>query len=272
MHINETCSKAFRKLAVLRSVKLLHRNTLDILYKLTVRSIIDYGLVIFGSTLKLSDLDRLEKLQYCAAKICTGALHLTSKEKLNKEMGWESIKTRIDFLGLSLFHKIHLGETRPLIKTYFTKFNIKPNSRQNGGYRLHKNYGVKFSNSFFPYFTRKWNNLPSSIRSLDLADFKSRLKTDLKPVKVKYLAYGSKLANKLHTRLRVGRSFLNSDSFLIGKTQSPECLCHERNETTLHYLTKCFLYTVERQVLSEQVMQYLPNFNQLSQANKVEIL
>ena len=149
LHINETCNKALKKLAVLRSVKLLHRNTLDILYKLTVRSIIDYGLVIFGSTLKLSDLERLEKLQYCAAKICTGALHLTSRDKLNKEMGWGSIKTRIDFLGLSLFHKIHLGETRPLIKTYTTKYSVKPNSRQDGGYRLHKNYGVKFSNSFF---------------------------------------------------------------------------------------------------------------------------
>ena len=129
-----------------------------------------------------------------------------------------------------------------------------------------------FSNSFFPYFTRKWNSLPRSIKSLDLADFKIHLKADFKPVKVRYFAYGSKLANKLHTRLRVDRTFLNSDSYLIGKSKSPECLCHEKNETITHYLIKCFLYTVERQVLVEQVTQYLPNFPQMSISKKVDIL
>ena len=272
LHINETCSKAHKKLAVLRSVRLLHRNTLDILYKLTVRSIIDYGLTVFGSTLKQSDLDRLERLQYSAGKICTGALHLTSKEKLNLEMGWESIKTRIDFLGLSLFHKIHVGETRPLIKTYMTDYIVKPNSKLNATYKLHPNYGVKFSNSFFPYFTKKWNSLPRSIKFLDLPEFKSALKTELKPTKIKYFAYGGKLPNKLITRLRVGRSFLNGHSFCIGKSESPSCLCHEKNETVLHYLLFCFLYTFERQVSFDQVTQYLPNFLRLSQSKKVDFL
>ena len=68
----------------------------------------DYGLMVYGTTLKLSDLNRLEQIQYKAGKIVSGALHLSSKEKLNQELGWESIKTRIDFLGLSLFHKIDI--------------------------------------------------------------------------------------------------------------------------------------------------------------------
>merc|ERR1712082_526646 len=115
LHVHETCIKAYRKLSVLRSVKLLQRNTLDLLFKLTIRSIIDYGLVVLGTTLKLNDLKRLEQIQYRASKLVTGALHLTSAEKINKELGWESIKTRIDFLGLSLFHKINTDETRPLL-------------------------------------------------------------------------------------------------------------------------------------------------------------
>ena len=107
-HIHETCIKAYRKLSVLRSVRLLHRNTLDMLYKLTtgIRSVLDCGLVIFGTTLNQADLNRLERVQYRAAKLVTGALHLTSMEKLNKELDWETIRTkfRVDFLGLSLFH------------------------------------------------------------------------------------------------------------------------------------------------------------------------
>ena len=251
---------------------MLLRNTLDILYKLTVRSIIDYGLTIFGTTLKQSDLDRLERLQYSAAKICTGALHLTSKEKLNIELGWESIKTRIDFLGLCFFQKIHVGETRPLVTTYMTEYNANPNSRQKGTYSLHPNYGVKFTNSFFPYFTKKWNCLPRSIRFLSLPDFKATLKIQLKPAKVKYFAYGGKLPNKLLTRLRVGKSHLNCHSFITGKSESPACLCYEKNETVLHYLLFCFLYTVERQVLFDQVAQYLPNFLRFPQSKKVDIL
>ena len=83
--MQQTLTKAYRKLSVLRSVKLLHRNTLDLLYKLTIRSVLDYGLMVYGTTLKLSDLCRLEQIQYKAGKIVSGALHLSSKEKLNQD-------------------------------------------------------------------------------------------------------------------------------------------------------------------------------------------
>jgi hypothetical protein len=85
-HVHEVCLKANKKLSVLRSVKLLSRQT-----KLTVRSIIDYGL-----PLKQTEISRLENIQYRAAKLVTGAFHFTSKDKLNIELGWESIPKRAD--------------------------------------------------------------------------------------------------------------------------------------------------------------------------------
>ena len=97
LQVHETCMSGYRKLAVLRSVKLLQRNTLDLLYKLTIRSIIDYGHVVYGTSLKVSDLKRYEQIQYRAGNLITGAFHLTSADKINIELGWESIKTRIDF-------------------------------------------------------------------------------------------------------------------------------------------------------------------------------
>ena len=66
----------------------------DLLYKLTVRSVIDYALPVYYKTLKQTELSRLESLQYRAAQIVTGALHFTSKEKLNNELGWETINER----------------------------------------------------------------------------------------------------------------------------------------------------------------------------------
>ena len=43
LQVKQVCLKANRQLSVLRSVKLLNRKTLDLLYKLTVRSVIDYA-------------------------------------------------------------------------------------------------------------------------------------------------------------------------------------------------------------------------------------
>ena len=125
--------------------------------------------------MKTSDLARLEKLQYQAAKICTGALHLTSKDKLNDELAWTSIKTRIDLLGLCLFQKIHNCESRPLIVSCMTRYNMNSNTRQFGRYPHHPMYGVAFQKSFFPYFTKKWNELPISIRGLPIYEFKMYL-------------------------------------------------------------------------------------------------
>ena len=64
---------------------------MDLLYKITVRSVIDYALPVYYKSLKLTDIARLENIQYRAAKIVTGANHFTSKVKLNCELGWESI-------------------------------------------------------------------------------------------------------------------------------------------------------------------------------------
>ena len=116
VQVQEVCLKANRKLSVLRSVKLLSRQTLDVLYKICVRSVIDYGLPVYCKNLKQTEISRLEQLQYRAAKIVCGALHLTSRDKLNKELGWESISERGNFLSINIFHKIHLCETRSLVR------------------------------------------------------------------------------------------------------------------------------------------------------------
>ena len=244
-------------MAVLRSVSFLTRRTL----------------IVWGTTLKQGDLDRLENIQYRAAKLVTGALHLTSREKLNSELGWETIKTRIDYLGLCLFQKINLAETRPLVQSCMTAKNFgDKKSKQFGHYKKHPNFGVGFSKSFFPYFTNKWNSLSRSTKNHDLIDFKNELKSQLKPTKNKFYEFGSKLGNKLITRLRVGRSYLNSHSYAVGKSESPSCLCHEKQETTRHYLLHCFLYVIERQQLFDQVKEIVKKFEKLPQYKQEQIL
>jgi hypothetical protein len=231
------CMKANMKLSILRSVKFLSRKTLDIFYKLTVRSVFDYGLVIFFNSLKQTEIAKLNRLQYRAAKLCCGALHLTSQAKLEADLGWESLSARSDFLGLSLFHKIHINQTRPLIRKCMPEIYQKSfNTRSNDLYKPFPQLGTKFSKSFFPYFTKLYNKLDPSLRSeLDLGNFKSRLKLIFKPKKNKHWNCGSKLGNSLLTRLRVGRSDLNLHKFTLNLVDSDLCsLCLTRESLT-HY-------------------------------------
>ena len=50
--------KASRKLSVLRRVKNLQKSTLDILYKTTARSVIDFGWFIYYNSLNQTDIKK----------------------------------------------------------------------------------------------------------------------------------------------------------------------------------------------------------------------
>ena len=145
--------------------------------------------------------------------------------------------------------------------------------RQFGKYQQYPNYGSKFNNSFFPYFSKKWDGLKNSLKNTVIfTEYKQKLKHIFKPIRYRHYSYGSRLGNKLWTRLRLGTTYLNSHNFAIQKTKSPSCMCHFNNETPTHYLLDCFLYTVERQLLFDQVSQLVTNFFQLPKFKKMEIL
>ena len=121
-------------------------------------------------------------------------------------------------LGFTTYHKIHYNLTRPLIRTCMTdNDNRLLNLQNNGNKRLrHPYYSAKHAKSFSPYFTKLWNDLPGNLRHVDLTEFKSRLKLIYNPTKCKFYSYGCKQGNKLLTRLRLERSFLNANSFSLG--------------------------------------------------------
>ena len=120
------------------------------LYKITVRSVIDYGIFVYYQTLTLLQKNKLDKIQYSSAKRLSGTLHYTSREKLEKELGWESIRDRADNLGLTLFYKIHYNVTRPLVKCWMPSIrNTNTALRSNTVYIETSFKGLKYRKSFF---------------------------------------------------------------------------------------------------------------------------
>ena len=266
--------RANGKLAVLRSVKFLDRATLDLLYKITIRSVIEYGMIIFYHNLTQCQKKRLSQVQYRAAKLVTGALHFTSQVKLEKDLSWESLERRANFLGLCVFHKIAIGETRPLIRKCMPAGQSKfVNTRSVRAFCEFKFVNMGFSNSFFPFFTKLYNTLDPEIQKMmNMVDFKERLKKDYKDKKNKHFSRGiSKWSNSLHSQLRLNQSYLNAHGFAINLKDSDLCLC-SRSETTSHFFLSCFLYQEERKVMFSSIARYLPRFESFSNMKKLDII
>ena len=75
----------------------------------------------------------------------------------------------------------------------------------------------------------------------------------MKPDKTKHFCKGPKYSNTLLTRIRVGRSDLNLHKFSDGLIEKPECICHAKEKSTLHFFLDFFLYAAERQTLFDLV-------------------
>ena len=145
------------------------------------------------------------------------------------------------------------------------------NLRSKGSYIPFKSSGSNFSLSFFPYHTKLWNSLKKNIKALNITDFKNYTNT-MKPTRYKHFQKGNKYTNSLLTRIRVGRSQLNQHTFSLGQIDSPECMCHHREESPMHYFLDCFLYLQERQAMLQLFEHYIPNFNLFSKKQKLQVI
>ena len=132
----------------------------------------------------------------------------------------------------------------------------------------------QYSLSFYPYFTKFWNNTHNTLQSeRDLIEYKCKLKNMYKHPKYKIYYRGlTKRGSSLMTHLRVGRSVLNDHAFPLGFSSSPQCLCHSPRESPGHIILNCFLYSRERLTLMGKVENIIPKFCRFTEKRKMEIL
>ena len=107
-HIKVLIDKASKGISVIRKLRYqVPRDSLVSLYKCFIRSILEYGDVIYDQPSNSSFSNKIESIQYNAALAITGAIRGTSKDKLYKELGFEYLSSRRWFKRLCLFHKIY---------------------------------------------------------------------------------------------------------------------------------------------------------------------
>ena len=107
--IKEKISKANKDIGVIKKLNnTLPRKALLTLYKSFVRPHLDYGDIIYDQPNNESFCNIFETVQYNAALAITGSSQGTSKVKLYKEVGLESLKSRRWFRRLCCFYKSKL--------------------------------------------------------------------------------------------------------------------------------------------------------------------
>ena len=106
-HINEKISKAQKGISVIKKLyNILPRNVLLTIYKSFVRPHLDYGDIVYDQLNNQSFCNKVEVFQYDAALAIANAIKGTSRMKLCKELGIESLIFCQWFRHICTFYKV----------------------------------------------------------------------------------------------------------------------------------------------------------------------
>ena len=154
----------------------LPRKTLNELYKLYVRPHLDYGDVIYYIPSKKCDftnsytlnkyMEKLESVQYSAARAITGAWQGTSRKKLLEELGWETLDLRRWSRRFVLFYEIVNNITPAYTRDPIPHLHELPYS-----FRARAAIGQiytrtdKYKSTFYPHCLAEWENIDPETRN-----------------------------------------------------------------------------------------------------------
>ena len=179
-HINSIALKASKRLNIISYFKFkLDRKTLEQMYLLFVRPIMEYAAVVWAGA-HGSDLMKLDNIQVDAMRIVTGCTRRSNIANLYKECVCEGLHQRRDIHILKMIFKIQ-NNLAPQYLRNILPARIKdtvPYPVRNSKNFVKLNCRLKcFKQSFMPYGTELWNDLPLEIRNIStLSGFSKALK------------------------------------------------------------------------------------------------
>jgi hypothetical protein len=262
-HIKQVVDKATRRLGIMRTLKYkLDRLSLERIYMAFVRPILEYGDIVWDSSLQ--SLDPLEAIQRNAARIVTGATAKCSTKGLYDETAWEPLADRRKLHRTSLYYNIVNGKAPSYL---IDNLPGQIHDRTDYPLRNRQNRDVpharlnKYANSFFPAATRAWNSLTDDLKlAPSLNCLKARHKKRRpKPNPLYY--FGPRLETCIHARMRINNSPLKAHLYNdLNVIDSPLCPCGSGAEENVeHYFFHCQLFNAERAQLENNLLPYVIN-------------
>ena len=199
-HLNEKIIKAKKNIGIIKHLfDFLPRKTLDQMYKVLVRSHLDYCDIIYHipsiqtqSGVTLTDLmEKLEKIQYRAALAVTGAWQGSTRSKLYEELGWESLSERRWSRRILQIHKIVSNMTPSYLKAKFPRHR-RPLYNHNNNNTFHdiRCRSSRYMSSFFPDAISSWKNVITHFDNIPSINIiKNHIVSLIRPMKKTYLVY-----------------------------------------------------------------------------------
>ena len=112
-------------------------------------------------------LQKIETIQYRAARIVTGAWYGTDKNKLYDNLGWESLEDRRTMRKLCVLHTTIENKYPRYLSAIVEKQQHLATVRQREDRVLRPFVcGLQFRQTFFPSTISDWNNLSPEIRKI----------------------------------------------------------------------------------------------------------
>ena len=232
--INEKIKKTTKGTNVIRKMNLsLPRSSLLTIYKSFVRPSLDYGSVIYDQPDNSNLSDKIESVQYNAVLAITGAIRVTSKEKLYQELGLEYLRNRRWLRRMSYIYKIISTKSPPYL--YELILSLQRSHLYPGCFKTLHCRTELFWNSFLPFTVNEWNKLGSDIKNNDsYGIFRKKLLAFIRLAGNSMYGIYDPSGVKLISRLRLGFSHLREHKFRhnFADAVNPLCACFLETENT----------------------------------------
>ena len=218
-HVNQKINKCNRILGQMKRLSLtLSRKQLLTIYKTFVRPQLDYADIIYDKPFNDVFKEKLEKVQYSSALIITGAIKGTSRERLYKELGLESLCDRRWYRKLVFFYNIVKGLAPSYLQSCLLFDNKRARNTRSSLRNTIKTFATRtstFRATFFAYYTKEWNQLNDDIKKIEsIKKFKKMLIKIIRTKENSVFGVSDIYGIKLHTRLRLNFSHLNKHKFI----------------------------------------------------------
>ena len=148
---------------------------------------------MYGKPLTESFKGKLEMVQYNAALAITVAFKGTSRDRINREFGLESLAEGRWSRRIFFFHKIINGFLPVYLQSYISycgKGVYRTRSANQKNLRQFSTRTKIFESSFFPYYIKEWNNLSEELRKLNQQlNLKQKFPVSSDPKKTQFLRF-----------------------------------------------------------------------------------
>ena len=210
------------------------------------------------------DKDKLENVQYEAARVICGAIKGTQRVRVYEELALETLSTRRYRRKLLVFQDLVQGRSP---KHLLTLLPEQVSQRTNYPLRNSQNINTVlcrtalYYNSFFPSVARSWNALSSQACSIqDHSRFKSMLSANIPQFNSLY-NFGSRTESMIHAKMRMGCSPLAKDLYNMHIVDRANCSCGYPTENVQHFFFECPNYNVARNTFIQQLQSLQLNYD-----------